>query len=266
MKHTWLGAVFASLLLSGCGGMIYGSENARVVDRNVPYGQPADFGGQGNPPPQQGGFNFNGGYAGNGQPVPPPVNAGNGYGFNNGQPMRPQTGQAPVNAPVAANVPPPDAVFTSPYLRTQQTAAPFLQLGSLKNQILPNLHEFNYLSYEHIHGKNSAELSALAEAYWQRNDADYRDGADCDSFASFFGQINAMRDYFHRQPAGNYVVFGHGFWIGVLLWQLIGRGGGCHMAAFRSFEPHVRPRNTEVFLWQLGDAAESIVKVRRLAD
>ena len=126
MKHTWLGAVFASLLLSGCGGMIYGSENARVVDRNVPYGQPVDFGGQGNmqPPPQQGGFNFNGGYAGNGQPVPPPVNAGNGYGFNNGQPMRPQTGQPPVNAPVAANVPPPaqqtQVQAASPY----QPAAP----------------------------------------------------------------------------------------------------------------------------------------------
>lgn len=167
---------------------------------------------------------------------------------------------------LAANVPPPDAVFTSPYLRTQQTAAPFLRSGSLKSQILPDLHEFNYLSYEHIHGKNSAELSALAEAYWQRNDADYRDGADCDSFASFFGQINAVRDYFRTLPDGNYVVFGHGFWIGILLWQLIGRGGGCQMAAFRSFEPHVRPRNTEVFLWQLGDAAESIVKVRRLAD
>ena len=124
MKHTWLGAVFASLLLNGCGGMIYGSENARVVDRNVPYGQPVDFGGQGNPPPQQGGFNFNGGYAGNGQPVPPPVNASNGYGFNNGQPIRPQTGQAPVNAPVAANVPPPvqqtQVQAASPY----QPAAP----------------------------------------------------------------------------------------------------------------------------------------------
>ena len=113
MKHTWLGAALISLLLGGC--TVYGTETARVVDRNVAYGQPVDFGGQGNmPPPQQGGFNFNGG----GQAVPPPVNQENHYGF--GQPMRPQT--AP--PPVAANVPPPaqqtQVQAASPY----QPAAP----------------------------------------------------------------------------------------------------------------------------------------------
>ena len=115
MKHTWLGAALAALLLSGCS--IYGNENARVIDRNVAYGQP---GGQGGLQPQQGGFNFNGGYANAGQAVPPPVNAG-GYGFNNNQPLRPQMNQPPVNAP---NVPPPvqqtQVQAASPY----QPAAP----------------------------------------------------------------------------------------------------------------------------------------------
>ena len=104
MKHTWLGAALAALLLSGCS--IYGNESARVVDRNVAYGQSGNFGGQGGlqpQQPQQGGFNFNGGYASAGQAVPPPVNAGN-YGFNNNQPLRPQMNQPPVNTP---NVPPP---------------------------------------------------------------------------------------------------------------------------------------------------------------
>ena len=74
MKHTWLGAALAALLLSGCS--IYGNESARVVDRNVAYGQSGNFGGQGGlqpQQPQQGGFNFNGGYANAGQAVPPPV-------------------------------------------------------------------------------------------------------------------------------------------------------------------------------------------------
>ena len=71
MKHTWLGAALAALLLSGCS--IYGNENARVIDRNVAYGQPDGQGGLQPQQPQQGGFNFNGGYANAGQAVPPPV-------------------------------------------------------------------------------------------------------------------------------------------------------------------------------------------------
>ncbi len=103
MKHTWLGAALAALLLSGCS--IYGNENARVIDRNVAYGQPGGQGGLQPQQPQQGGFNFNGGYANAGQAVPPPVNAGS-YGFNNNQPLRPQMNQPPVNAPAVPNVPP----------------------------------------------------------------------------------------------------------------------------------------------------------------
>ena len=121
MKHTWLGAALAALLLSGCS--IYGNDNARVIDRNVAYGQPDGQGGLQPQQPQQGGFNFNGGYANAGQAVPPPVNAG-GYGFNNNQPLRPQMNQPPVNVPTAPNVPPPvqqtQVQAASPY----QPAAP----------------------------------------------------------------------------------------------------------------------------------------------
>ena len=121
MKHTWLGAALAALLLSGCS--IYGNESARVVDRNVAYGQSGNFGGQGGlqpQQPQQGGFNFNGGYASAGQAVPPPVNAGN-YGFNNNQPLRPQMNQPPVNTP---NVPPPVQQTQVQAANPYQPAAP----------------------------------------------------------------------------------------------------------------------------------------------
>ena len=104
MKHTWLGAALAALLLSGCS--IYGNESARVIDRNVAYGQPGNFGGQGGlqpQQPQQGGFNFNGGYANAGQAVPPPVNPA----YANNQPLRPQMGQPPVNTAAVRSVPPP---------------------------------------------------------------------------------------------------------------------------------------------------------------
>ena len=121
MKHTWLGAALAALLLSGCS--IYGNENARVIDRNVAYGQPGGQGGLQPQQPQQGGFNFNGGYANAGQAVPPPVNAGS-YGFNNNQPLRPQMGQPPVNTPAVPNVPPPVQQTQVQAANPYQPAAP----------------------------------------------------------------------------------------------------------------------------------------------
>lgn len=121
MKHTWLGAALAALLLSGCS--IYGNESARVVDRNVAYGQSGNFGGQGGlqpQQPQQGGFNFNGGYAGTGQAVPPPVNPA----YANNQPLRPQMGQPPVNTPAVPNVPPPVQQTQVQAANPYQPAAP----------------------------------------------------------------------------------------------------------------------------------------------
>ena len=121
MKHTWLGAALAALLLSGCS--IYGNESARVVDRNVAYGQSGNFGGQGGlqpQQPQQGGFNFNGGYANAGQAVPPPVNPA----YANNQPLRPQMGQPPVNTPAVPNVPPPVQQTQVQAANPYQPAAP----------------------------------------------------------------------------------------------------------------------------------------------
>ena len=121
MKHTWLGAALAALLLSGCS--IYGNESARVVDRNVAYGQSGNFGGQGGlqpQQPQQGGFNFNGGYANAGQAVQPPVNPA----YANNQPLRPQMGQPPVNTPAVPNVPPPVQQTQVQAANPYQPAAP----------------------------------------------------------------------------------------------------------------------------------------------
>lgn len=160
------------------------------------------------------------------------------------------------------HVPPPDGVFVSPYLRTQQTAQPYLKQSGLTATELHDLHEFNYLAFANIVGKNFMALYRLAEAYWQRDDADYRDGADCDSFAAFTQRVANIRAHFRKLPAGNYLAYGHGLWIGMLLWQLIGRSGGS-MSHFRTFEQQVRPRNTEAYLLRIDGETESISKVRR---
>ncbi|MDO5650586.1 MAG: phosphoglycerate mutase family protein [Moraxella sp.] len=157
----------------------------------------------------------------------------------------------------------PDGVFVSPYLRTQETAQPFLAKINATATMLDELHEFNYLSFDNIKGKTFAELKPLSDAFWAKHDAHYQDGADSDSFASFYEQINQIRAYFQELADGTYVVFGHGFWIGLFLWQMIGRGG-INMSKFREFELLVRPKNTEVFLWQIVDGMNAVAKVRNL--
>lgn len=158
-------------------------------------------------------------------------------------------------------------IFVSPYLRTQQTAAPYVQAMNMQPTILPDLHEFNYLSFANIQGKTFQDVKTQSERYWALNDVDFRDGDDCDSFASFFQQISDVRQYFATKDDGVYVVFGHGFWIGVLLWQLIGRyADSLTMTKFREFELLVRPKNTDVYLWQMDNQIESIAKVRNAND
>lgn len=160
-------------------------------------------------------------------------------------------------------------IFTSPYLRTQQTAQPFLTKIQQTAEILHDLHEFNYLAFAKIHQKNREELAQLAENYWQKNDPNFKDGEECDSFAEFYHRIERTKAYFAQKEAGTYVVFGHGFWIGLFIWQLFARHPQS-MQDFRTFELFIRPRNTEVYLWQITQdanlqAVHSIGKVRTLS-
>ena len=155
-------------------------------------------------------------------------------------------------------------IFVSPYLRTQQTAAPYVQKMQLLPTILDDLHEFNYLSFAKIKGKTFQELRNHAQCYWATNDVNFREDENCDSFASFFNQINRIREYFLEKTDGVYVVYGHGFWIGVLLWQLLGRySDELDMQKFREFELLIRPKNTDVFVWQIDVHIESIAKIRK---
>ena len=155
-------------------------------------------------------------------------------------------------------------IFVSPYLRTQQTAAPYVQKMQLLPTVLDDLHEFNYLSLSKIKGKTFQELRNQAQCYWATNDVNFREDENCDSFASFFNQINRIREYFLEKTDGVYVVYGHGFWIGVLLWQLLGRySDELDMQKFREFELLIRPKNTDVFVWQIDAHIESIAKIRK---
>lgn len=160
----------------------------------------------------------------------------------------------------------PVQVFVSEYVRTQQTAEPYLQCIEQRAQVLEDLFEFNYLDFQRIAQFNREELWQEAEQYWYKNDIHYQDGNETDSFASFVQRVKNVRQFFDALDDGVYVVFTHGMWIGMLIWQLLHLSDDkiLNMQNFGCFELMIRPKNCEVFLlnYSSNHMIPSIVKVR----
>lgn len=159
---------------------------------------------------------------------------------------------------------PIDGVFTSHYVRTAQTAEPFLSALGRSATVIEALHEFDYLDFERIKDLSFEDLLATADGFWQQGDPNYKDGMASDSFAHFAGRVQSVRQMFDALPDGHYVVFTHGMWIGMLMWQIL-HGDGARMMdmpAFRAYELAIRPKNCEVYLLSDTLGVQTVAKVR----
>lgn len=167
------------------------------------------------------------------------------------------------------HIPQPDKVFVSEYLRTQQTAQPYLQQIGQTADILDDLFEFNYLDYQRIAHLSREQLWQEAEQFWLKNDIHYQDGKQSDSFAHFVQRVKNVKNYFQQLDDGVYVVFTHGMWIGMLIWQTLHLNDEkiLNMQDFGHFELMVRPKNCEVFILNDdGKHTASIAKIRENID
>lgn len=167
-----------------------------------------------------------------------------------------------------AHVPTPDKVFVSSYIRTHQTAKPYLDKMGIAPIAIEDLREFNYLDYEHIKDLNMPQIIKMADEFWATGDKTHTDSPSTDSFVNLVTRIKSVRDSFLELPEGTYVVFTHGMWLGMLMWQLMHgyHGGDCprlfNMVKFREFELAVRPKNCEVYLMMADEGQSTISKVR----
>ncbi|SIR98373.1 Broad specificity phosphatase PhoE [Moraxella cuniculi DSM 21768] len=153
-----------------------------------------------------------------------------------------------------------DAVFVSPYLRTQQTAQPYLTKTDLIPSVLPCLQELDMLAFENIASLSFAEIGALAEKFWQQ-DNHYRDGENTDSFDDFVKRVQAARQHFEQMADGTYVMFGHGIWISMLIWQLMHQDDAKvqDKASFASYKRHLYPNNCAVYLLSIDDDNHALI-------
>lgn len=159
---------------------------------------------------------------------------------------------------LVAQLPASKHVYTSELRRTHETAAPYCRAHGITPQALPLLNEFSCLAFDLIRGMDGAARRPLADAYWQRADPQECTGAGADSFAAFNQRVSAFLAH-HPQLADGSLLFGHGIWIGLLAWRLLGFRAetSADMAAFRRFQSALPMPNTAVWLLQ-GDSLDTL--------
>ena len=108
----------------------------------------------------------------------------------------------------------PALVVTSPYTRTQQTAAPTIaRFPGVPVEVWP-IEEFTYLQPARWNGTRSAERMPHLEHYWSEADPDYCDGEGAESFATLLRRCEAALARLAAMPPASLVyVFGHGQFI-----------------------------------------------------
>ncbi len=108
----------------------------------------------------------------------------------------------------------PSLIVTSPYLRTQQTAAATSErFPNVPVEVWP-IQEFTYLQPSRWNGTRSVERMPHIERYWVEADPRYCDGEGAESFATLLQRAKAALDWLKAMPHDALVyVFSHGQFI-----------------------------------------------------
>lgn len=142
----------------------------------------------------------------------------------------------------------PAAVLVSGMARTHQTAAPYCaRLGVAPRQHV-GLNEFSVIDADLIAGMDGPQRRLFVRDYWANPDPHRRWGTKADTFAefevrvrSFIGELDSF--------AESTVIFGHGIWLGMLHWLLLGNRvrDADDMRAFQHFRLELPMPNCAVF-------------------
>jgi len=85
----------------------------------------------------------------------------------------------------------PDLVITSSYIRTQQSAEPFLKkYPDIKTEIWP-IHEFDFLSPKECMNTTVEQRKPWVKSFWAQCETDYTHGEDSELFGEFKSRVLA---------------------------------------------------------------------------
>jgi broad specificity phosphatase PhoE len=122
---------------------------------------------------------------------------------------------------MAEVVPRPDLIIVSPFMRSQQTAAPLrAKYSDVPFEEWP-IQEFTYLSPGRCQNTSFEDRKPLVAEYWARNDADYCDGPGAESFANLLLRAADFIKRLTESDHGFIVAFSHGQFLRAVIWLLI---------------------------------------------
>lgn len=107
----------------------------------------------------------------------------------------------------------PDLIVVSPYIRTQQTAEPFIKKHPDVPVEIWDVHEFTYLAAEKYDNTNNRERFGALVDYWLNSPIDHRASEASESFVDFTGRIQEFLKKIQSRPEETIVVFSHGRFI-----------------------------------------------------
>ena len=143
----------------------------------------------------------------------------------------------------------PSRVLTSPFTRARDTAQRFCDKTGRQAEITPLLHEFETIDPALLQGMTGEQRRPIADAYWGRADPHERMGTQAETFAEFEGRVAAFMGKLASLPDRS-VMFGHGMWMGLMVWKLLGLSANDSqgMKAFRRFQLGLPIANCVVYV------------------
>lgn len=115
----------------------------------------------------------------------------------------------------------PDLIVVTPYVRTSETARPTMERFPESPVVEWPLHEFTFLSPAYYFRKTQEDRRVPAQAYWERNDPNFNDGEDAESFHEFRLRLRAGLARMRECAAPFTAIFAHGYVIKGILLELL---------------------------------------------
>lgn len=118
----------------------------------------------------------------------------------------------------------PRAIYTSEFIRTEQTALPLCQKYKIKPIALSTLNECDTIGFDIAKNLSSEEKISLIKHYWQRSDPNERIGKLGETYTEFCQRVH----HFKMQTAeldNHSIIIGHGMWLAQFIWQILKFGG-----------------------------------------
>jgi len=132
----------------------------------------------------------------------------------------------------------PCDIWSSPFKRALDTAAPYCARVCQSAMLHEDLREFEVIDTVQMRGSEFAERNAAVARFWVLAEPDQRMGPAADTFREFHERIARVRTQWLPNLTDGTVIFGHGMWMALLFWQMWGfeRIDHASMIEFRRFQ------------------------------